>query len=344
MADSWFDFLNNIGEHDMELGEIAQNMTYLADIQSNDCILDIGTGLGRVAFEAYKKIGENGKVVGLDLENENIEFCKNKKIENNYQNNIDFIQADLTKRLPFPDKSFDIIFSRSVLMHILNKEYTIKELLRVLKDNGRIVLFEVMFYDKLFMFHKFLDPQSTNYQKYKEIEEIVRNDKDDPMTNFDFKLLNKYFKNNGIKHFQEIEEKHFHADFYTSDKNDWHYTFYDKNSVPRKYSLKEKFLKFMTKDEYSRYEEEVKACLKNKFVMEKNIIHYIVLSKKTSIRELFKTTCRLNHLIIKKFLFIKNNELLQNIYLRFLMFGKKFKIHVLNFIINILEKIISIVK
>ena len=314
---NWFDFLKQY-EDIKELKTISKDLIFISDIKPDNKVLDIGTGTGRIAFEAYKNIGEKGYVTGIDFEQENIDFCNRKCKENNFCDNINFLNADLNNRLPFPDEHFDIIYSRSVLMHIENKKHVLQELYRVLKPNGKIILHEVMHYDKLFRIYDFLDKNAKNYHKYKEIEELVRNDIDDPITNFDFSSLKKLLKSCGFKKVFSNLQKHFDSFFISRDDSDyWSYIFYDKsNMMPRKYTLKDKFLKYMTKEEYSDYEKSVNNQMIKKFIIRPAFSSNIFVAKSISFIDYLKILSRFLFVYLKNFQYVKNCEFIQKLYLR----------------------------
>lgn len=345
MPNSWFDFLIQY-EDIKELKVIAKDIVFLSDIKADNKILDIGTGTGRIAFEAYKNIGEKGSVTGVDFEQKNIDFCNQKCKEKNFGDNINFLNADLNTRLPFPDESFDIIYSRSVLMHIENKEHIIKELFRILKPNGKILLHEVMLYDKLFRIYNFLDKNAKNYHKYKEIEELVRNDIDDSITNFDFVSLKKLIKSCGFKKIFSNLQKDFDSFFISRDDSDyWSYIFYDKSTMPRKYTLKDKFLKYMTKEEYSDYEKSVKNQMIKKFVIRPAFSSNIYVAKSISFIDYLKILSRFLFVYLKNFQYVKNCEFIQKLYLRnemainylkLLIKGKALNTETINILLKIL--------
>jgi len=91
--------------------------------------LDVGCGLGEFAFK-LKKLGLNVSCVDGSL---------------NYINRLKKLgfkakQADFNKNLPFNDKKFDFISCLEVIEHIENAENLIKEIKRVLKDNGYLLI------------------------------------------------------------------------------------------------------------------------------------------------------------------------------------------------------------
>jgi|SRR3989344_966384 len=92
-------------------------------------ILDFGCGDGtRLNLLTRKKGG-----TGLDISEKAIKIAKN-----NYPN-LKFIQSDL-EDVPLDDNSFDLVYSAFVLEHLNNPERVIEEALRLLTENGSLVL------------------------------------------------------------------------------------------------------------------------------------------------------------------------------------------------------------
>lgn len=89
-------------------------------------ILDNGCGIG-ILFEALP--GHN--IMGLDLSQRMLQKAKNRSSK--------LIRGD-SQDLPFKDKSFDLVFARSLLHHLSNPIKATKEMARVLRSNGEIVI------------------------------------------------------------------------------------------------------------------------------------------------------------------------------------------------------------
>ena len=103
-------------------------------IKNDDKILDIGCGNGRLLnlFES-KKID----YTGIDSSKELIEIAKK-----NHSRERTFLHANALS-LPFPDKTFDTIFSIAVLHHVPSKKFRtcfVTEASRVLKPKGTLIL------------------------------------------------------------------------------------------------------------------------------------------------------------------------------------------------------------
>src|SRR5882724_1077787 len=92
-------------------------------------ILDFGCGPGSI----MKLLNKFGEVSGVDIEPQAITYCQSKKIKN-----VKLIHAE--KQLPFDKNTFDIVTCMDVLEHIADESKTLKDLYRVLKKNGLLII------------------------------------------------------------------------------------------------------------------------------------------------------------------------------------------------------------
>jgi len=94
----------------------------------NKKILDIGCGKGIYGFLLKADKGADS-LVGIDISLQNLLFCKEHKIYNL------LIRGDI-RRLPFKDKTFDIVLASEVIEHMKKEEGTLllKELERICKE------------------------------------------------------------------------------------------------------------------------------------------------------------------------------------------------------------------
>lgn len=95
-------------------------------------ILEVGSAPGQFTI-LLDRLGY--KVQGVDIDPERLAPIWKK-------HGITVAQADIEKeRLPFPDESFDLVLFMEILEHLrLNPLHALREVRRVLKPNGRIVL------------------------------------------------------------------------------------------------------------------------------------------------------------------------------------------------------------
>lgn len=113
---------------------------YISKLKPSDKVLDIGCGIGRFTFRFAKFCN---KVYGIDTSKENIAFAKTTAQKEKITK-INFSVMD-ARNLKFVDGTFDYAFSVTCLQHITDKMNLIlafKELFRVTKKNGYIILLE----------------------------------------------------------------------------------------------------------------------------------------------------------------------------------------------------------
>jgi ubiquinone/menaquinone biosynthesis C-methylase UbiE len=118
---------------------LADRMVELARIKSSDSVLDVGTGTGVVAFRAAGRAGSEGVVCGIDLSNEMLATARAKATASGAGSNIEFRQMD-AEQLDFRDGTFDVAVSLFALLHFPNPLAALKEIYRVLKPGGRLVV------------------------------------------------------------------------------------------------------------------------------------------------------------------------------------------------------------
>ena len=94
-------------------------------------ILDVGCGLGMYSQEFSE---EGALVSGIDVDGKKTEQAKELFPKINFQ-------TAPGEKIPFANNSFDIVFLHEVLEHVKDEEKTIKEIVRVLKTGGRLILF-----------------------------------------------------------------------------------------------------------------------------------------------------------------------------------------------------------
>ncbi|MEP6900825.1 MAG: methyltransferase domain-containing protein [Actinomycetota bacterium] len=118
---------------------LAVRMVSLAEIKPMDSVLDIGTGTGVVALQAAKKIGAGGKVEGIDLSEGMLATATAKAGQTGLAEKVEFRQMDAEK-LEFADESFDKVVSLFALLHFPDPLTALKEIYRVMKPGGRLVV------------------------------------------------------------------------------------------------------------------------------------------------------------------------------------------------------------
>jgi len=139
------DDINLVPEANLGLG--CGNPIALANIKKGDIVLDLGSGAGFDVFLASKKVGRNGKVIGVDMTEEMIKKAKENAQKHNYEN-VEFRLGDV-EELPIEDNSIDVIISNCVINLAPNKKKVFKESYRVLKKGGRMYVSDIVLLGEL---------------------------------------------------------------------------------------------------------------------------------------------------------------------------------------------------
>jgi SAM-dependent methyltransferase len=110
----------------------------LGPMNRGESVLDIGCGGGTDTLVAAMKVGDEGKVVGIDLTSEMLTQAK-KNLGITFVRNVLFQEAS-AEDLPFEDESFDVVLSNGVFNLIPEKARALAEVFRVLKPLGRLMV------------------------------------------------------------------------------------------------------------------------------------------------------------------------------------------------------------
>ncbi len=133
-----YDFLNQLLSMGIHKSWRRKSIDLLKEFQP-ETILDIATGTGDFAIEAMKLYPK--KIVGVDISEGMLKLGVEKIKKLGLQNTVELKSGD-SENLPFSDNSFDAITVGFGVRNFENLEKGIKDIFRVLKKNGTLVILE----------------------------------------------------------------------------------------------------------------------------------------------------------------------------------------------------------
>jgi ubiquinone/menaquinone biosynthesis C-methylase UbiE len=147
----YFDQLASIWDKELTperlkcLGNIVKEL----GIKPGNSVLDIGSGTGVLLPFLIAELGDEGKIVALDFSAEMLVQAQAK----NFPPIVGLAQADVLA-IPLADNSVDLAICNSAFPHFNDKGKSLREIARVLRNNGRMVICHTMSREMLNRLHQ----------------------------------------------------------------------------------------------------------------------------------------------------------------------------------------------
>ncbi len=143
-ADEW---LEGIPESSIESFAGTGNPFSIGEISLGERVVDIGCGAGIDSLVAAKKVGSEGRVIGVDMTEAMLDKARRSSNEAGF-NQVEFRHGHI-ENLPVPDGWADVVISNGVLNLTPDKKATLREMARVLNPKGRLQIGDILVQKKV---------------------------------------------------------------------------------------------------------------------------------------------------------------------------------------------------
>lgn len=134
-----YDFLNRLLSGGIDVSWRKKAIAQLKELKPK-IVLDVATGTADVALMTWKALKPE-KIIGIDISDGMLALGRKKIEKQNLQNVIELFNGD-SETINYPDNSFDAVTVAFGVRNFQNLEKGLREMLRVLKPGGKLVVLE----------------------------------------------------------------------------------------------------------------------------------------------------------------------------------------------------------
>ena len=239
---------------------IRDQVLFLADIKEGQKVADFGCGSGLLGFGVLEKFQDRVELILSDKFQDCLDECKNILSQSSALNNVRFLQSDVAD-IKLESNYLDRAMTRSVLVHVREKQPVFNEFYRVLKPEGMYCAFEPIISENTRYYELINESQISDYKDFAVAEKEFMENPNDPLVNFNAQSLDKNLIEAGfsdvIVNVQAVASK------YTPSKEaiiNW----FVAPPAPDQKTMKERFLEYFDEKKVDNFIQEVQNALGDK--------------------------------------------------------------------------------
>lgn len=242
------------------LKTIRDEVLEKAQLKENQKIADFGCGSGLLAFGVLEKFSDKVELIFSDKFQDCLDECKKILNTSNTPSKASFLQSDIVD-IKLSDNYLDRALTRSVLVHVLDKQAAFNELYRVLKGGGYYCAFEPIISQNTRYYELTNENEISDYIEFQKAEKEFMEASDNPLVNFNFESLKENINNAGFS--ENNTEMKVVTSKYIPQK-DAIASWFTLPPSPGQKTMKDRFLEYFEEKKVDNYICEIQKALSGK--------------------------------------------------------------------------------
>lgn len=241
------------------LNAIRDQVLLLADIKNGYKVADFGCGSGLLAFGVLEKFEDKVELIFSDKFQDCLDECQKILSQTPVAHNARFLQSDISD-IKLENNYLDRALTRSVLVHVREKQPVFNELYRVLKPQGYYCAFEPIISENTRYYELLNENQVSDYKEFAAAEKEFMENPNDPLVNFSAHSLDKNMTEAGFS--DVIVQVQKVASNYTPS-SEAILSWFISPPAPDQKTMKERFLEYFEEKKVDNFISEVQLALAN---------------------------------------------------------------------------------